>query len=107
MDKNFWIDNKCNHCGICLKVCPVSNIEMKNEKPAWLHQCEQCFACLQWCPQEAIQHGKKTPKYPRYHHPEVTLKDMLDQSKANQVYVNGNSDKIRYSTEQSRMNTTL
>jgi Pyruvate/2-oxoacid:ferredoxin oxidoreductase delta subunit len=83
MDKSFWADDKCNHCGVCVKVCPAKNIEMKNEKPAWLHQCEQCFACLQWCPQEAIQHGKKTSKYPRYHHPEVTLKDMLDQAKAN------------------------
>jgi ferredoxin len=81
MDKNFWVDDKCNSCGICLKVCPADNIKMINEKPLWLHRCEQCFACIQWCPQEAIQHGKKTPKYQRYHHPEVTLKDMLEQAK--------------------------
>ncbi len=85
MDKNFWVDDKCNSCGICSKVCPANNIEMVNEKPAWPHRCEQCFACLQWCPQEAIQHGKKTPKYQRYHHPEVTLKDLLDQAKANKI----------------------
>ena len=84
MDKKFWVDEKCNSCGVCLKVCPVQNIEMINEKPAWLHRCEQCLACLQWCPQEAIQHGEKTAKYRRYHHPEVTLKDMLEQAKANQ-----------------------
>ncbi len=82
MDKNFWVDNKCDSCGICSRVCPAENIEMKNEKPTWLHRCEQCFACLQWCPKEAIQHGKKTVKYQRYHHPEVTLKDILDQAKA-------------------------
>ena len=80
MDKNFWADDQCNRCGICSKVCPAANIEMLNGKPAWLHRCEQCFACLQWCPQEAIQCGKKTPKYQRYHHPEVTLKDLLDQA---------------------------
>ena len=41
-------------------------------------------------PQEAIQHGKETAKYLRYHHPGVTLKDMLDQAKANKVWdVNG------------------
>ncbi len=82
MDKKFWADDKCNRCGICSKVCPASNIEMIDEKPSWLHRCEQCFACLQWCPQEAIQYGKKTVKYPRYHHPEVNLKDILDQAKA-------------------------
>jgi len=83
MDKKFWVDDKCNSCAVCSKVCPVSNIEMVNEKPLWLHRCDQCFACLQWCPQEAIQFGKKTVKYARYHHPEVNLKDILDQAKAN------------------------
>jgi ferredoxin len=83
MDKKFWVDDKCNHCGICSKVCPAGNIEMIAEKPSWLHRCEQCLACLQWCPQEAIQFGEKTVKYPRYHHPEVILKDILDQAKAN------------------------
>jgi ferredoxin len=84
-DKNFWVDDQCNSCQICTKICPVGNIEMKCEKPIWLHQCEQCFACLQWCPQKSIQHGKKTAKYPRYHHPEVDLKDMLEQAKANKA----------------------
>jgi len=83
MDKKFWVDDKCNGCGICSKACPASNIEMINEKPSWLHRCEQCLACLQWCPQEAIQYGKRTVKYARYHHPEVILKDILDQAKAN------------------------
>jgi len=83
MDKKFWVDDKCNRCGICSKVCPASNIEMIDEKPSWLHRCEQCLACLQWCPQEAIQYGKNTVKYPRYHHPEVNLKDILDQANAN------------------------
>ena len=84
-DNNFWVDDKCNSCGICLKVCPAGNIEMINEKPVWLHRCRQCLACLQWCPQEAIQYGKKTAKYPRYHHPGVVLEDMFEQAKANKI----------------------
>ncbi len=51
---------------------------MKEGRPCWLHRCEQCLACIQWCPREAIQYGKKTVRTPRYHNPEVTLKDMLD-----------------------------
>jgi Pyruvate/2-oxoacid:ferredoxin oxidoreductase delta subunit len=85
LDKNFWVDDKCNSCGVCSKVCPAENIEMVDNKPAWLHQCEQCLACIQWCPQEAIQYGKKTVKYLRYHHPEVVLKDMLEQGSANKM----------------------
>jgi len=83
MDKKFCVDDKCNRCGVCAKACPAGNIEMIDEKPSWLHRCEQCLACLQWCPQEAIQYGEKTVKYPRYHHPEVVLKDILDQARAN------------------------
>jgi ferredoxin len=85
MDKKFWVDDKCNGCGICSKVCPAENIEMLKVRPSWLHRCEQCFACLQWCPKEAIQCGKKTVQYPRYHHPEVALRDMLEQAKANRA----------------------
>ena len=77
MDRSFWVDNKCNHCGICAKVCPAHNISMQEGKPAWNHRCEQCFACLQWCPQESIQYGKKTVRYARYHHPDIQLKDVL------------------------------
>jgi ferredoxin len=77
MDKRFWTDATCNGCGICEAVCPNANIRMEADKPVWLHRCEQCLACIQWCPQEALQFGKKTPRYQRYHHPEITLKDVL------------------------------
>ena len=83
MDKKFWVDDKCNSCGICAKVCPAANIKLRAGRPLWQHRCEQCLACLQWCPQEAIQYGEKTPRYERYRHPEVHLQDMLDQAKAN------------------------
>jgi ferredoxin len=81
MDKSFRVDEKCNSCGICRTVCPCGNIDMVSEKPVWRHGCEQCLACIQWCPQEAIQFGKKTSRYERYHHPEVTLRDMVDIEK--------------------------
>ncbi|HEY5562599.1 MAG TPA: EFR1 family ferrodoxin [Clostridiaceae bacterium] len=79
MDKNFWIDEKCNKCGICQKICPVCNIDINNGNPVWKGKCEQCFACLQWCPQKAIQYGKKTTMRKRYHHPNVNISDILNQ----------------------------
>jgi NAD-dependent dihydropyrimidine dehydrogenase PreA subunit len=77
MDKGFWVDEKCNACGVCRSVCPCKNIDLPAGKPVWLHHCEQCLACIQWCPQEAIQFGKRTPRYERYRHPEVTLQEMI------------------------------
>lgn len=77
MDKSFFADEKCNACGICAKICPASNIIMSGNKPLWRHHCEQCFACIQWCPEKAVQAGKTTKNKIRYHHPDISLKDML------------------------------
>ena len=77
MDSKFWVDQRCNQCGVCAEVCPAGNIEIKEGRLVWHNQCEQCLACIQWCPQEALQYGKKTPAYKRYHHPEILLKDII------------------------------
>ena len=77
IDKNFWADDKCSGCVICARVCPVSNIEMVNDRPAWQHHCEKCLTCIQWCPKEAIQFKNVTLKRKRYHHPDVKLSDIL------------------------------
>ena len=81
MDKSFFADDKCNGCGICARVCPAGNIALPGGRPAWQGPCEQCFACLQWCPKEAIQYGKKTSGYKRYHHPEIRISDMFVDEK--------------------------
>jgi len=77
MAENFSTDEKCNACGICTDVCPVSNVEMKGARPLWRNRCEQCLACMQWCPQQAIQFSKKTSTWGRYHHPDVRLEELL------------------------------
>ena len=88
LDGKFWVDEKCNRCGICRGVCPAENIILVDGEPTWNHRCEQCLACIQWCPQKAIQYGKKTQAYERYHHPEIQLKDML-KAKTEVVPENG------------------
>lgn|GEM_PF-114322 len=79
MDDKFWVDERCNQCGLCVKLCPEHNVTMQDDKLVWNHRCDQCFACLQWCPQECVQYGQKTPKYERYHHPEIKAKDMMKE----------------------------
>jgi len=80
MDRAFWADDACNGCRVCARICPVQNIEMMRDRPRWQGRCEQCFACLQWCPEEAIQFREATVSKRRYHHPDVTLADMLGLS---------------------------
>jgi ferredoxin len=77
MDKQFWVDDNCNKCGICQKVCPTGNISIQDGKPIWHNKCEQCLACLQWCQKTAIQCGKRTTGKKRYHHPDIKVSDII------------------------------
>ena len=76
-DKKFTTDEKCNGCGICSKICPAENITVENGRPVWHQRCEQCLACMHWCPETSINSGAGTKGKKRYHHPEVTLYDLL------------------------------
>lgn len=76
-DKNYWVESTCKGCGTCLKVCPVNNIKLIENRPMWQHRCQQCTACINLCPNQAIQYGKMTSDRPRYRNPTVTLKDLL------------------------------
>jgi ferredoxin/flavodoxin len=75
-DKSFFLTEACNSCGICERVCPVYNIEIIHKKPLWCHKCQECLACIHFCPQLAIQ-TKKTINRSRYHHPDITVTDMI------------------------------
>ena len=79
IDKHFSVDDRCNSCGTCEKVCPVENVRLVNGKPQWHHQCQECLACLHFCPQIAIQVNKKTEKQGRYRHPDLSVEDMIMQ----------------------------
>lgn len=76
-DKKFYADNNCISCGTCQKICPVNNIVLTNNKPVWNHNCQECMACIHFCPEKAIQFGEKTICRGRYHHPEITIDDLI------------------------------
>ncbi|MDD5935451.1 MAG: EFR1 family ferrodoxin [Clostridiales bacterium] len=73
---HFTVSNECVGCGTCVNVCPVNNIAMSNRKPTFGQECQQCMACIQWCPARAIDYEGKASARKRYHHPEITVKDI-------------------------------
>lgn len=73
--------SKCVKCGICQKVCPISNIRKENNIYIFVNECLNCFACAHWCPTRAISIGKLTPDdETHYTHPNITVNDMLLQN---------------------------
>ena len=50
----FKIDKtKCNGCGVCVKLCPLENIELKTV-PEFKDKCIFCLRCVSYCPQQAL-----------------------------------------------------
>ena len=70
--------DRCIACGICAKVCSHGNITIRDGKACCGDDCTQCLACVHFCPQQAVEiNSKPTPKAHQYHHPKVTVDDML------------------------------
>ncbi|PKL65275.1 MAG: hypothetical protein CVV32_04615 [Methanomicrobiales archaeon HGW-Methanomicrobiales-3] len=69
----------CNQCRTCERICPTRNITVKKDGVTFGDDCTQCYACIHWCPNGAIEIGGRTKGKARYHHPDVTVRDMLDQ----------------------------
>lgn len=74
-DKRFIIEESCNGCRVCQKVCPVENISI-NAKPEFMHRCIECLACAQNCPQNAIQLKKQKSRV-RFRNEHVTLEEII------------------------------
>jgi ferredoxin len=77
-DRKFHVNESCNGCGICKKICLVDNIKIIDKKPVWLHKCEQCAACFGWCPKKAI-YGTNLAAKTHYTNPYVTLSQILNE----------------------------
>lgn len=75
-DKWFVVQDKCNSCQLCEKVCPKNNIKV-GRKPEFLHKCEGCYACIHHCPQNAI-HLKFERSKTRFINRNVKLKKIID-----------------------------
>ena len=77
-EKNFLVNNNCNKCKVCEKVCPVSNVEV-GESICFRSNCQQCLACVQNCPQQAI-YLKNERSNARFRNQNITLKEIIDSN---------------------------
>jgi len=75
-DKNFYVEDTCNSCKVCEKVCPVNNINVDN-KPVYKGNCQQCLACINHCPQNAIRLKQEKSKT-RFINQNVKLKEIIE-----------------------------
>ena len=79
----FILDECCNGCGVCEKVCTTGRIRIQEEKPEWIHEnCSFCYACFNFCPEQAIGVEHYTKRLGRYHHPEITAGEISRQTAA-------------------------
>lgn len=74
--KNFSVDDKCNGCKTCEKVCPVDNIRVDN-KPDFGMNCQSCLACIHHCPQKAISLKNEKSKA-RFINQNIALKEIIE-----------------------------
>lgn len=45
---------KCISCKLCISVCPMKNIEAKDNKIIFGSKCTMCYRCFSDCPKQAI-----------------------------------------------------
>jgi ferredoxin len=76
MAKEFIVNEECIKCKKCIRICPVENIKMVDNKIEFDEHCECCLACMHYCPKEAINYGLKTIKKKRYINPNIKIEEM-------------------------------
>ncbi|TXT67116.1 MAG: hypothetical protein BAJALOKI1v1_180021 [Promethearchaeota archaeon] len=79
IDRSLTSNEKCTGCRVCVKICPVKNIEIMEKKPVWQNGCENCLACYNFCPNKAIETGIVAKGY-YYRHLDIKMKDIMQQS---------------------------
>ena len=60
---SFYADDSCSKCGLCVKICPMNNLEIINDRVMQKDNCTVCYRCVNACPKQAATvYIKEKPK---------------------------------------------
>ncbi len=48
------ISDACTGCGQCVRLCPMGNLSLKNNRATAADRCTMCYRCISVCPAKAI-----------------------------------------------------
>ena len=57
-----WAPAYCKQCFTCINICPVKNLEFRNDEMASLEKCIQCDLSQKYCPDFEIEVEPKKKK---------------------------------------------
>lgn len=75
--KNYLIiESGCTRCRVCIKVCPVNNIELINNEIKLKEHCLSCFSCTNNCPVNVMT-IKTQRDSSRFRNKNITLNEII------------------------------
>lgn len=78
--KDYHVEDSCNGCETCVKVCPMGNVTMQANKPVFGTRCMTCLACTHNCPKNSIR-IKVEKSRARFRNQHIMLKEIIDSNK--------------------------
>jgi len=52
--RSVKISADCVQCGLCVKVCPMTNLSLEDNMIVQHERCTVCYRCINLCPKQAI-----------------------------------------------------
>jgi len=53
-ENDVRISQQCNVCGKCIKICPMKNLSVTDQRIKQMGHCTLCYRCVNQCPKKAI-----------------------------------------------------